>query len=55
MDREVWGNPNNNSIRFIKYEVCQCDKPDREIRMVEGKDIWVKDVFCRNCDKSIYR
>ncbi|MEC2463450.1 hypothetical protein P9X10_00865 [Bacillus cereus] len=35
-------------------ETCTCIEPKREVRLVEGTETYVKDVFCKKCDKLIY-
>ncbi|MED1863285.1 hypothetical protein P4V41_07435 [Fictibacillus nanhaiensis] len=48
-------------IEFHPYEtyvydpVCKCPSPKRQVKTLEGKEGYVKDVICIKCDKPIYR
>lgn len=37
-----------------KETICECKRPRRHVKQVEGKNGYVKDVYCQKCDRPIY-
>jgi hypothetical protein len=40
---------------MAEKSICECVKPQRELKMVECEKGWVKDVYCRKCALPIYK
>jgi hypothetical protein len=41
-------------FKHIETDSCKCEKPDRCWKLVDGgKRGWVKDVYCKECEKLI--
>ncbi|MES9681673.1 hypothetical protein ABWK22_01910 [Gottfriedia acidiceleris] len=44
----------NEDVDDRETDICKCEKPYRYFKLVEGKSGWVKDIYCKECEKPIY-